>query len=295
LILRGGEHFLWSRGEDLITDSFPELAIAKDFLPDGTVLDGEILAFKDGAPLSFSRLQSRIGRKTVPKKLLAEAPVILMAYDLLEFGGVDWRARPLSDRRAQLQQALAQVPPKVPLRLSPELPAADWPDLADARDNSRELGAEGLMLKRRDAPYLAGRKKGDWWKWKLDPLTIDAVMIYAQAGSGRRATLYTDFTFAVWKGDDLVPFTKAYSGLTDAEFTQITAWVRRNTTDRFGPVRAVTPHHVFEIAFEGIQASTRHKSGVALRFPRMLRWRQDKPAREANSFEDLLEMLNLYG
>ena len=295
LILRGGEHFLWSRGEDLITDRFPELAIAKDFLPDGTVLDGEILAFKDGAPLSFSRLQSRIGRKTVPKKLLAEAPVILMAYDLLEFGGVDWRARPLSDRRAQLQQALAQVPPEVPLRLSPELPAADWPDLANARDNSRELGAEGLMLKRRDAPYLAGRKKGDWWKWKLDPLTIDAVMIYAQAGSGRRATLYTDFTFAVWKGDDLVPFTKAYSGLTDAEFTQITAWVRRNTTDRFGPVRAVTPHHVFEIAFEGIQASTRHKSGVALRFPRMLRWRQDKPAREANSFEDLLEMLRLYG
>jgi DNA ligase-1 len=204
----------------------------------------------------------------VPKKLLTEAPVILMAYDLLEWGGEDWRTKPLSERRAQLE-AITDLPADLPIRISPRVAATDWTDLTKARAKSRDLGAEGLMLKRLAAPYLAGRKKGDWWKWKVDPLTIDAVMIYAQAGSGRRATLYTDFTFAVWNGNELVPFTKAYSGLTDAEFAEITRWVRKNTTDRFGPVRAVRPEHVFEIAFEGIQKSTRHKSGVALRFPRM--------------------------
>ncbi|MEL6532357.1 MAG: ATP-dependent DNA ligase [Pseudomonadota bacterium] len=295
LILRGGEHFLWSRGEELITDRFPELARAKDFLPEGTVLDGEVLAYRDGAPLSFAQLQPRIGRKTVPKKLLSEAPVVLMAYDLLEWGGEDLRDRPLAERRAQLEAALTPLPPEASLIVSPEVRAETWTGLAEAREISRDLGAEGLMLKRRAAPYLAGRKKGDWWKWKVDPLTIDAVMIYAQAGSGRRATLYTDFTFAVHKGDELVPFTKAYSGLTDAEFREITAWVKKNTLQRFGPVRAVTPEHVFEIAFEGIQASSRHKSGVALRFPRMLRWRKDKPVAEANTFEDLQQMLEQYG
>jgi DNA ligase-1 len=285
LILRGGEHRLWSRGEELITDRFPELAQLRDFLPPGTVIDGEVLAWDRAAeaPLSFARLQPRIGRKTVPKKLLTEAPAILMAYDLLEWGGADWRDRPLRARRAQLEAAIADLPLEVPIRLSARVGAPDWSDLAEARARSREIGAEGLMLKRLAAPYLAGRRKGDWWKWKVDPLTIDAVMIYAQAGSGRRATLYTDFTFAVWNGPpengDLVPFTKAYSGLTDAEFAEITRWVRKNTTDRFGPVRAVRPHHVFEIAFEGIQHSTRHKSGVALRFPRMARWRRDKPPR----------------
>ena len=295
MILRGGQHYLWSRGEDLMTDRFPELARIRDFLPDGTVIDGEVLAFADGHPLSFARLQPRIGRKIVPKKLLAEAPVILMGYDLLEWGGQDMRDRPLADRRAQLATAIATLPTDIPLRLSPAVPPSDWPDLAAARDQSREIGAEGLMLKRLSAPYLSGRKKGDWWKWKVDPLTIDAVMIYAQAGAGRRATLYTDFTFAVWNGNDLVPFTKAYSGLTDAEFGQITAWVRKNTLDRFGPVRSVTPHHVFEIAFEGIQASPRHKSGVALRFPRMARWRRDKPVSEANTLADLKQMLAQYG
>jgi len=278
-----------------MTDRFPELAQLVDFLPDGTVIDGEVLAFADDRPLSFARLQPRIGRKTVPRKLLAEAPVILMAYDLLEWGGQDMRPRPLSERRAQLADAIAALPPDLPLRLSPAVPASGWSDLAAARDQSRDIGAEGLMLKRLGAPYLAGRKKGDWWKWKVDPLTIDAVLIYAQAGAGRRATLYTDFTFAVWNGDDLVPFTKAYSGLTDAEFGQITAWVRKNTLERFGPVRSVTPHHVFEIAFEGIQPSPRHKSGVALRFPRMVRWRKDKPLHEANTLDDLKQMLAQYG
>lgn len=295
LIRRGAEHFLWSRGEELMTDRFPEFAATRDWLPDGTVIDGEVLAFADGRPLPFAALQRRIGRKTVPKKLLAEAPAVFMAYDLLEDGGEDIRALPFAERRARLGALLGGVPPEAPVRLSPEVGFEGWEALAAARARSREDGAEGLMLKRQAAPYLAGRKKGDWWKWKVDPLTIDAVMVYAQAGHGRRANLYTDFTFAVWDGDALVPFTKAYSGLTDAEFTRITAWVRKNTLERFGPVRRVEPHHVFEIAFEGIQESPRHKSGVALRFPRMLRWREDKPVQEANTLADLKEMLRLYG
>ncbi len=297
LILRGGEHFVWSRGEELMTDRFPELARAVDFLPDGTVLDGELLVWQTGAdyPDSFNTLQSRIGRKTVPKKLLKDAPVVLHAYDLLEWQGEDIRQAPFRKRRALLEAACANLPPDAPIQLSPQLSFSGWGDLHRFRDTAREEHAEGLMLKRADSPYLAGRKKGDWWKWKLAPLTIDAVMIYAQSGSGRRANLFTDFTFAVWNGPDLVPFTKAYSGLTDAEFRKITAWVRKNTLQRFGPVRQVTPHHVFEIAFEGIQTSPRHKSGVALRFPRMLRWRQDKPLDEANTLNDLNEMLRIYG
>ncbi len=295
LILRGGEHHLWSRGEDLMTDRFPELAQLLDYLPEGTVIDGEVLAFAAEKPLSFNALQKRIGRKTVPKKLLTEAPVILMAYDLLEHQGDDIRNTPLKDRRAQLQSLIADVPATAPIRLSASVPFQTWQDLSAARDQSRALNAEGLMLKRLDSPYLAGRKRGDWWKWKIDPLTIDAVMIYAQAGHGRRANLFTDYTFAVRHGSDLVPFTKAYSGLTDKEFREITSWVRKNTLQRFGPVRQVPPEHVFEIAFEGIQASPRHKSGVALRFPRMLRWRRDKPVDEANTLDDLKELLATYG
>jgi DNA ligase-1 len=295
LIVRGGEHHLWSRGEDLMTDRFPEFAQLRDYLPDGTVIDGEVLAFTDEMPLSFNALQKRIGRKTVPKKLLTEAPAILMAYDLLEHAGQDIRETALKDRRALLDALVAKVPATAPLRLSASVPFETWDDLSAARDQSRDLNAEGLMLKRRDSPYLSGRKRGDWWKWKIDPLTIDAVMIYAQAGHGRRANLFTDYTFAVRDGNDLVPFTKAYSGLTDAEFREITAWVRKNTLQRFGPVRQVPPEHVFEIAFEGIQESPRHKSGVALRFPRMLRWRRDKPVNEANTLTDLKELLALYG
>ncbi len=297
LILRGGEHFVWSRGEELMTDRFPELSRTRDFLPDGTVIDGEILAWDAELerPMSFNALQKRIGRKTVPKKLLADAPVILLAYDLLEQGGEDLRTLPFEDRRTRLQSLLKNLPAEAPVRLSAPLEFSTWQTLHDARATAREAHAEGLMLKRRNSPYHTGRKKGDWWKWKLDPLTIDAVMIYAQQGSGRRANLFTDFTFAVWNGNQLVPFTKAYSGLTDAEFRKITAWVRKNTVERFGPVRSVTPEHVFEIAFEGIQESTRHKSGVALRFPRMKRWRHDKPLNEANTLEDLKAMLAEYG
>lgn len=297
LVLRDGQYFVWSRGEELMTDRFPELARALDYLPDGTVLDGELLVWPSDQPTpsSFNALQARIGRKTVPKKLLAEAPVILHAYDLLEWQGQDIRDTPFSARRDLLERACDALPLDAPIRLSPQLDFATWDALANLRADARTAQAEGVMLKRSQSPYLAGRKKGDWWKWKLDPLTIDAVMIYAQSGSGRRANLFTDFTFAVWNGNDLVPFTKAYSGLTDAEFRQITAWVRKNTLERFGPVRKVTPHHVFEIAFEGIQRSPRHKSGVALRFPRMLRWRQDKPLQEANTLANLEEILRIYG
>jgi DNA ligase-1 len=295
VIARGGQMFLWSRGEELITDRFPELAALVDHLPDGTVIDGEILAHDGTAPLPFAVLQKRITRKTVSKKLLTEAPVILMAYDLLEEAGRDLRDSPFGERRARLVARVRALPEGAPLRPSPAIPFTTWEDLSTIRATARDHRAEGLMLKRRTGPYHAGRKKGDWWKWKLDPLTIDAVMIYAQAGHGRRANLYTDFTFAVRDGDTLVPFTKAYSGLTDAEFRQITAWVRRNTTERFGPVRQVRPEQVFEIAFEGIQASPRHKSGVALRFPRMARWRQDKPVSDIDTLDTLRAMLALYG
>lgn len=297
LVLRAGNHYLWSRGEELITDRFPEFRFLLDFIAPGTVIDGEILAWDHACdqPQSFAALQPRIGRKTVPKRLLRDAPAILYAYDLLEYQGQDQRQTPYDRRRETLAQLLSKLPADAPIRLSKTVPFTDWEDLTRQRQTARARQAEGVMLKRADSPYLSGRKKGDWWKWKVDPLMIDAVMIYAQAGSGRRATLFTDYTFAVWDGDALVPFTKAYSGLTDQEFRQITAWVKKNTLERFGPVRQVTPHHVFEIAFEGIQRSTRHKSGVALRFPRMSRWRHDKPAAEANTLDDLREMLDTYG
>ena len=295
LIARRGAFALWSRGEELITDRFPEFAILADFLPPGTVIDGEVLAWGDGTPLPFAALQKRIGRKTVSKKLLAEAPARLLAYDLLEDGGTDLRAAPLALRRARLAEIVAALPPGLPLALSPALNFTDWQALAATRATARDAAAEGLMLKRLSAPYHVGRKRGDWWKWKLDPFTVDAVMIYAQAGHGRRATLYTDFTFAVRDGDDLVPFAKAYSGLTDAEFSRITDWVKKNTLERFGPVRRVAPELVFEIAFEGIQASPRHKSGIALRFPRMLRWRHDKPVAEIDTIESLRALLAASG
>jgi len=298
LIARPGAFALWSRGEELITDRFPEFAVLADHLPAGTVIDGEVVAWaaagddpQAGQPMPFADLQKRIGRKTVPKALLAQAPARLLAYDLLEAGGEDLRARPFADRRARLTALIAALPARMPLGLSPVLDFASWAGLGDLRAAARDRMAEGLMLKRAASAYHVGRKRGDWWKWKLDPYSVDAVMIYAQAGHGRRANLYTDFTFAVRDGAELVPFTKAYSGLTDAEFGEITRWVQRNTLERFGPVRRVTPDLVFEIAFEGIQASPRHKSGIALRFPRMLRWRRDKPVAEIDTIEGLRALL----
>ena len=295
VIVRNGELFVWSRGEELVTDKFPEYHSLATLLPDGTVLDGEILPFADGKPLSFNILQTRIGRKNITKKILESAPVSLMVYDVLEFSGADIRKKSMVERRKILVDLLASLPANDVLLLSETLEFDTWEAAAAEREKSRLHLSEGFMLKRKNSQYQIGRKKGDWWKWKVDPLTIDAVMIYAQQGSGRRANLYTDYTFAVWNEDKLVPFTKAYSGLTDAEFRQITSWVRKNTLERFGPVRSVKPTYVFEIAFEGINKSSRHKSGVALRFPRMLRWRKDKSIKEANSLEDLKGMLAVYG
>ncbi|MBW3546156.1 MAG: ATP-dependent DNA ligase [Bacteroidetes bacterium] len=296
LIYRKGELFIWSRGEELVTDKYPELASLQEYLPVDCVIDGEILPFKDGVVMPFAALQTRIGRKTVSKKLLSEVPVMIYAYDLLEYGGEDVRQWPLAARRAQLEKLIEQTNKPALLQASAVVPIASWDALHLARNDSRSLMAEGLMLKRKDSPYGAGRKRGDWWKWKIDPLTIDGVLIYAQKGSGRRADLYTDYTFAVWDdAQNLVPVAKAYSGLTDAEISRVDNFVKRHTKERFGPVRTVAPELVFEIAFEGIQKSSRHKSGVALRFPRILRWRHDKKPADANTLEDLQNLLQVYG
>ena len=296
LVRRGGQNFLWSRGEDLITERFPELANVR--IPEGTVLDGEVLIWQPGvdAPAPFADLQKRIGRKTLSAKLLSELPAVLCCYDLLEFGGVDLRALPQHERRALMETEVAAI--DLPqLRLSPVIRADSWDALASLRAESRERGVEGMMLKARSAQYGVGRTKdvGTWWKWKIDPYTVDAVLIYAQAGSGRRASLYTDYTFAVWDGEGgerkLVPFAKAYSGLTDAEIQQVDNAVRKTTIEKFGPVRSVKPTMVFEIGFEGIALSTRHKAGIAVRFPRILRRRFDKPVEEADTLDTLKGLL----
>ena len=291
LIKRDGQLFIWSRGEDLSTDKFPELHPFMNALPDGTVIDGEILSFRNGLPLPFNILQTRIGRKNLTKKILEDSPVSLIAYDCLELVGEDIRYKTQSERRTVLEELQSHTLYPDTFNISPLIKFATWDELGEIRGQSREMIAEGIMLKRKSATYQVGRRRGDWWKWKIDPLSIDAVMIYAQKGHGRRADLYTDYTFAVWDGDKLVPFAKAYSGLTDAEINKVDNFVKRNTLEKFGPVRTVKPELVFEIGFEGINKSTRHKSGVALRFPRILRWRHDKPKEEADSIETLKALL----
>lgn len=294
LIKRGGELFVWSRGEDLITDKFPEFQLLAGRLPDGTVIDGEILPVKEGKVLNFNVLQTRIGRKNPTRKYLEAAPAAVFAYDLLEEAGKDIRHLPLEERRNRLEALVAYI--QIPqLVLSPVIEFHAWEELTETRLQARENNSEGLMLKRRSSAYQVGRKRGDWWKWKIDPLTIDAVLVYAQKGAGRRSNLYTDYTFAVRDGDKLVVFTKAYSGLTDKELAQVDSFVKKNSIEKFGPVRTVQPKLVFEIAFEGIAASGRHKSGVALRFPRINRWRHDKPVEEINTLDDLKMMLQQYG
>jgi len=294
IIKRNNELFVWSRGEELMTDKFPEYFILKDFLPDGVVLDGEIIPAEQGKPLSFAVLQTRIGRKNISKKQLQEAPISFFAYDLLEYNYEDWREKPLIERRKKLEEIITPIKNNA-IQISEIIHCNSWNELAELRKKSREMNSEGIMLKRKNSDYKVGRKRGDWWKWKIDPLTIDCVMVYAQKGSGRRSNLYTDYTFAVKDGDKLVTFTKAYSGLTDKEFRQIDNFVKRNSIEKFGPVRTVKPELVFEIAFEGIAASNRHKSGVALRFPRMSRWRKDKTVEDINTMDDLREMLEMYG
>jgi DNA ligase 1 len=337
LIRRDGKTYIWSRGGELVTDRFPELVAAAELLPDGTVLDGEIMPWKDGAALPFAQLQRRIGRKKLGPKILADVPVVLITYDLLELQGRDLRAEPMSVRRSELVRLIEGAGPSrslpsseakgsgrqldlsvsrpersegsaldlndsrpersegpapvVPLILSPSIQLASWDDARSAHAAARDMRAEGLMLKRLDSEYGVGRRKGAWWKWKVEPFSVDAVMIYAQPGHGRRALLHTDYTFAVRDGDALVPFAKAYSGLTDVEIRELDAWIRRHTVEKFGPVRQVEPVQVFELAFEGIQHSPRHKSGVAVRFPRIARWRTDKPASEADTIETLRQIL----
>ncbi|HWD17679.1 MAG TPA: ATP-dependent DNA ligase [Verrucomicrobiae bacterium] len=314
LIRREGETLIWSRGDEMVTDAFPELAEAGNHLPDGTALDGEILAWQGDGPLPFAKLQRRLGRKMVSAKTRRDFPVAFLAYDLLEAGGEDLRVRPLVERRARLEQIISAIVaaprksarqplaeallpgfelpetepfPSLPLRLSPALKASSWTELSQLQQGARARNVEGLMLKRRSSPYGAGRQRGDWWKWKIDPFVIDAVLVSAQRGHGRRASLYTDYTFALWDQGRLVPVAKAYSGLTDAEILEMDAFVRHNTVEKFGHVRSVKPMHVFELAFEGIQKSSRHQSGLAVRFPRMHRWRRDKKPEEADTLDAL--------
>ena len=288
LIRRGADIALWSRGEERLDGRFPEIEAAALTLPRDCVFDGELLAWRPGesAPMPFTALQTRIQRRKPGPKTLADTPVRVQVYDLLELDGEDWRDRPQAERRAMLETVVAQHDdPRIVI--SPRVDAADWAQAAALRADARARGVEGLMLKRADARYQAGRRRGDWWKWKIDPLTIDAVLIYAQAGHGRRSTLYTDYTFALWDGDTLVPVAKAYSGLDDREILALDKWIRAHTLERFGPVRSVTAHHVFELGFEAVNRSSRHKSGIAVRFPRILRWRRDKPIAEADRLETL--------
>ena len=288
LVRRGAQVHLWSRGEELITHRFPELVAAASHLPDGTVLDGEVLAFRDDRPLPFSALQQRIGRQKQVHQMAREVPVVFMTYDVIELEGRDLREQPLGARRQALERLL---PSNGVLRLSPSVTADSWEQLAALRSTSRERNVEGLMLKRIASPYGVGRKRGDWWKWKIEPHTIDAVLIYAQPGSGKRASLLTDYTFGLWENGELVPIAKAYSGLSNEEIAEIDRWIRRHTRERFGPVRHVEPVQVFELGFEGLARSSRHRSGLAVRFPRMLRWRKDKPASEADALDTLRRML----
>lgn len=298
VVKRHGRIWLWSRGEELITERFPEFAVLAQWLADGTVIDGEIVVWKNGAVQPFALLQQRIGRKTLSSALLAKIPVVLLAYDLLEWQGQDLRMQPQHVRRSLLEKIISSQLP--PLLLSPLVQGESWQALAMQREQSRRLGVEGLMLKQQESCYGVGRTKTDgvWWKWKIDPYVIDAVLIYAQKGHGRRASLYTDFTFALWDDSGLgerklVPFAKAYSGLTDEQMRQVDAVIRKTTIEKFGPVRSVTPTMVFELGFEGISRSTRHKSGIAVRFPRILRWRQDKAIAEGDTLKSLQDLLML--
>jgi ATP-dependent DNA ligase len=288
IIRRQNQTFIWSRGEELMTDRFPELIALGALLPDGIVIDGEIMPWKDGAPLPFAQMQRRIGRKVLGPKILADVPVVLVGFDLLELGGEDVRERPLEWRRAALERT---APPGSALVLSQIVHADSWESLTELRQESRQRKVEGFMLKRLGSPYRVGRRRGDWWKWKIEPYSVDAVLIYAQHGNGRRAALFTDYTFGIWDDGKLVPFAKAYSGLSDEEIRQVDSFVRDHTVDRFGPVHVVKPELVFELAFEGIQESSRHRSGIAVRFPRMARWRHDKKPEDADTIETIRGLL----
>ena len=291
LIRRNWNTYLWSRGEDLMTERFPEMQALGALLPEGTVIDGEVLAWKSDAPLPFAQMQRRIGRKVLGDKMLRDVPAALIAYDLLEDAGVDIREQPIEKRHERLEKLVRQLSPSGHIHISRAVDAPTWEALEELRLTSRERGVEGFMLKRLGSPYRVGRKRGDWWKWKIQPYAVDAVLIYAQPGSGKRASLFTDYTFAVWDNGELVPFAKAYSGLTDEEIRKVDAFVRRSTVEKFGPVRSVKPELVFELAFEGIQKSPRHRSGIAVRFPRIARWRTDKKPEDADTIETVKALI----
>jgi DNA ligase-1 len=293
LVRRRWQTFVWSRGEELVTERFPELDALGGLLPEGTVIDGEILPWQSNTPLPFAQMQRRIGRKVLGPKILAEVPVVLLAYDLLEWQGEDIREWPLERRRAQLAALADSLASTGRIVLSGAVEFSTWEELEELRRESRERRVEGFMLKRLGSPYRVGRKRGDWWKWKIEPYSVDCVLIYAQPGHGRRASLMTDYTFAVWDNGELVPFAKAYSGLTNEEIAKVDAWVRRNTVEKFGPVRRVKPELVFELAFEGIQNSPRHRSGIAVRFPRIARWRLDKKPEDADSIATIRGLLTI--
>ena len=288
IIHRGDRAIVYSRGEANVAQSFPEIVNLGAALPVGTVIDGEILAWNGDRPLPFASLQTRLNRKNVELMLFTDVPVAFLAYDLLEQDGIDVRSLPLSGRRARLETLAATTPG---LRVSPIVTLDDWPRAVEQMNESRDRGVEGLMIKRRDAAYEVGRPRGVWWKLKVAPYTIDAVLIAAQPGQGKRAGLFTDYTFAIRDGDAFVNIAKAYSGLTDAEIDDVDRWIRNHITGRYGPIRTVTPELIFELGFEGIAASDRHKSGIALRFPRMLRQRTDKPLAEIDSVESLQALL----
>ena len=295
MIRRAGQCLLWSRGEELLNESFPELVDAACALCDGCVLDGEVLAWESGRPLPFGLLQRRIHRKQRTAMLFADVPVAFMAYDLLEHEGTDLRDRPLRDRRDRLRGVVAAAGEPM-LQWTDAVMLRDWAEVDAMKSEARDRGVEGVMLKRLDSAYVAGRVRGPWWKAKVDPFTVDAVLLYAQGGSGKRAGLFTDYTFGVWEGQGderrLTPVAKAYSGLDDEEVWRVDRWVRGHTTGRSGPVRFVQPELVFELGFEGIAASDRHRGGVALRFPRMLRWRTDKKPADADHLDTLRELLD---
>ncbi len=294
IVRRGDRCALWSRGEEVITERFPEIVASAAALPDGTVLDGEVIAGSADHVMPFAKLQQRIGRKKLTAALLTEIPACFLAYDLLEWGGQDWRTRPLIERRAQLDRLVHDAAAPA-ISVSPALEEISWHELGAARERARAHCVEGLMLKDWRSPYGTGRQRGAWWKWKIDPYLFDGVLLYAAPGHGRRSNLYTDYTFGVWSSGMLVPIAKAYSGLDDGEIRRLDAWIRKNTKEKFGTVRSVEPTHVFELAYEGISRSSRHKSGLALRFPRIVRWRTDKVASEADTLANLEHVLALQG
>ena len=289
LVRRADAIYLWSRGEALINQQFPEIIEAAHALPIDTIIDGEILAWDEGV-LPFAQLQRRLGRKRIDAKLLSEVPTRLLTYDLLEQDAIDIRTQPLTQRRTRLNQLLDTL--NTPIMISPQVFADSWSELAKQHAESRSRGVEGFMLKAKASHYGTGRPRGPWWKWKISPLTLDAILVYAQPGHGRRANLYTDYSFAIRDGETLVPIAKAYSGLTDAEIRRLDRWIRRHTQERFGPVRAVEPVQVFELAFEGITPSRRHKSGLALRFPRIARWREDLGPNDADTLAQAQALLS---